>query len=216
VFNILAIIENLIEAKIELCDILGEKTEILSWMLNRIQVREFDEVKQYASEILSILLQNSKKNQIKVGKLNGIDIMLMTVSRYKKTNPSTIEEEELVENIFNCLCTTCPLEENKKYFTQAEGLKLLQIMIKNKRYTRKCALKLLDYVMAGDLQNCRRWVQLPGLGTLFAAFMKKGSKKTPKRFFRKRRRRTHRVYHSHPLARFRLVRTRQILDASDR
>jgi len=108
--------------------------------------------------------------------------MLMTVARYKKSNPITTEEEELVENIFNCLCVTCPIEENKKYFTQAEGLKLLQIMIRNKRFTRKCALRLLDHVLARDLNNCRRWVQLPALGTLFAAFMKKGSKKHRKGF----------------------------------
>eukprot|EP01125_Pyxidicula_operculata_P011017 TRINITY_DN360_c10_g3_i2.p1 TRINITY_DN360_c10_g3~~TRINITY_DN360_c10_g3_i2.p1 ORF type:complete len:457 (+),score=127.17 TRINITY_DN360_c10_g3_i2:308-1678(+) len=182
VFNVLSIIESLIEAKLELCDVIGEKTEFLSWILKRIQARDFDDVKQYCGEILSILLQTSKKNQIKVGKLNGIDILLTSVARYKKSNPATKAEEELLENLFNCLCVLCPVEENKKFFLQAEGLKLVQIFIKNKFYARKCALKLLDYVLANDVQNCRRWVQLPALGTLFAAFMKKGAAKHKKGF----------------------------------
>lgn len=35
---------------------------------------------RYASEILSILVQNSKDNQILVGKLNGIDTLLSAVA----------------------------------------------------------------------------------------------------------------------------------------
>lgn len=96
--------------------------------------------------------------------------------KYKKTNPPTTEEEEFVENIFNCLCVCCNDVEHKKYFTSAEGLKLLQIMIKyagfvriahmgrNKTFTRKPALRLLDHVLTNDVNNCRRFVNLPGLG----------------------------------------------------
>lgn len=56
------------------------------------------------------------------------------------------------------------------------------IEFRNKRFARKGALKLLDYVIQDDPKNCRRWVQLPALGTLFAAFMKKGSKRHKKGF----------------------------------
>jgi len=104
-------------------------------------------------------------------------VMLTTISRYKKINPPTSEEEEFVENIFNCLCICCVDEENKKYFTNAEGLKLLQIMIKNKTFTRKCALRLLDHILHRDILNCRRFINLPGLGTLFSALMKAPKKK---------------------------------------
>lgn len=90
----------------------------------------------------------------------------------------------------------CVLNENRKYFAQADGLRLLQLIIKcafsefvilvnvarNKRFARKGALKLLDYVLQDDAKNCRRWVLLPALGTLFAAFMKKGSKRHKKGF----------------------------------
>jgi len=56
-------------------------------------------------------------------------------------------------------------------------LKLLQIMIKNKTYTRKSALRLLDNILQRDAANCRRFVLLPGLGTLFSNFMKVAKKK---------------------------------------
>jgi beta-catenin-like protein 1 len=185
VYNLLSIIENFTEVNIELCQVLGEKTEILQWLLKRIQQRQFDDIKLYCSEILSILLQNSKDNQIKVGKLNGIDVLLTAVSLYKKINPPTMEEEEMVENLFDCLCLACALPENKPYFIKAEGLNLLQIMIKNKKFCRKSALKLLDYCLLRDPDNCRRWVELPALGTLFAAFMRKGAQKHKKGFSEK-------------------------------
>jgi beta-catenin-like protein 1 len=45
VYNILSIIENFTEVNVELCRVLGEKTEILQWLLKRLQQRQFDEIK---------------------------------------------------------------------------------------------------------------------------------------------------------------------------
>lgn len=39
-------------------------------------------------------------------------------------------------------------------------------------YARKCALRVLDYVISADPENSKRWILVPGLGTLFSAFMK--------------------------------------------
>lgn len=66
--------------KPELSDLLGSKTEILSWLLKRIQGKEFDSIKQYSIEILAIMLQSSKPNQIKVGKMNGIEVFLTGIA----------------------------------------------------------------------------------------------------------------------------------------
>jgi beta-catenin-like protein 1 len=177
VYGVLGIFENFMEVDSNVSTLLGAKTELLAWLLKRIQVKEFDEIKQYASETLSILLQNSLENQKKIGKSNGIEVMLTVIAKYKKNNPATSEEEEFVENIFNCLCICIADEENKKFFTNAEGLKLTQIMIKNKTFTRKCSLKLLDHILQRDVANCRRFINLPGLGTLFTSFMKVAKKK---------------------------------------
>src|SRR5690606_4925155 len=76
----------------------------------------------------------------------------------------------------------CTLAENKVEFRKCEGLNLIQIMIRNAKFVRKCALKLLDYVCQDDVESCRDFVELPGLGVLFAAFMRLGAKKKKKGF----------------------------------
>src|SRR5690242_7487621 len=66
-------------------------------------------------------------------------------------------------NIF-CLTGVVAVDkEGKRAFGSAEGLKLLQIMLKNKAYARRGALKLLDYVCQNDVKMARRWLLLPGL-----------------------------------------------------
>lgn len=42
-----------------------DKTRLLKWLLGRVRAREFDSNKQQASELLSILVQASEKNQKK-------------------------------------------------------------------------------------------------------------------------------------------------------
>jgi beta-catenin-like protein 1 len=68
VYNTLATIENLIEVKPAVAELVCEKTKLLKWLLGKIKVREFDSNKQYASEILAILLQSSTTNQKKIFK----------------------------------------------------------------------------------------------------------------------------------------------------
>lgn len=110
VYNTLAIIENLSEIEPEtICDALLDKTDFLKWLLKRISEKEFDDVKQYvftrvkqlqtllinwfkyrySSELLSILIQLSKRFQIAVGEHNGIEILLTAVAvRINYINPS--------------------------------------------------------------------------------------------------------------------------------
>lgn len=63
----LSTIENLIEVKPAVAEMVCERTKMLRWILGKIKVREFDVNKQYTSEILAILLHNSVVNQKKLG-----------------------------------------------------------------------------------------------------------------------------------------------------
>jgi beta-catenin-like protein 1 len=45
VYNTLEIIENLTEVDVAICKQIGEKTDIIKWILKRLQVKEFDDVK---------------------------------------------------------------------------------------------------------------------------------------------------------------------------
>lgn len=49
---------------------------------------------------------------------------------YKKNDPKIIEEEEIVENLFDALCASCQIVENQEMFLKSQGIELMLIMIK--------------------------------------------------------------------------------------
>jgi len=56
------------------------KTKIMKWLLDRIQSKIHDENRCYAAELLSILLQNNSANRQHLGKLDGVETILKTLS----------------------------------------------------------------------------------------------------------------------------------------
>ncbi|KAJ8442199.1 hypothetical protein Cgig2_005139 [Carnegiea gigantea] len=171
VHSTLATIENLIEVKPAVAEIVSEKTKLLRWLLGKIKVREFDANKQYASEILAILLQNSTANQKRLGQMNGVDVVLQAVAMYKSKDPKSSEEEEMVENLFDCLCCLLMPLENKERFVKAEGVELMIIIMKQKKLAYGSAIRALDFAMTKYPPACERFVDVLGLKTAFAAFM---------------------------------------------
>lgn len=77
---ILAIIENLVELRPQLVSEVG-KQGLLLWLLKRIKSKlPAEQNKLYATEILSILLQNNNENKTLLGELGGIDILLQQLA----------------------------------------------------------------------------------------------------------------------------------------
>ncbi|CAN1160777.1 Beta-catenin-like protein 1 [Linum perenne] len=173
VYTSLATIENLIEVKPAVAEMVCERTKLLRWLLGKIKVREFDGNKQYASEILAILLQNSTANQKKLGQMNGVDAILQAVAMYKSKDPKSSDEEEMVENLFDCLCCLLMPLENKERFVMAEGVELMIIIMKQKKSAYSSAIRALDFAMTKYPPACERFVDVLGLKTAFAAFMGK-------------------------------------------
>lgn len=60
VFKTLGILENIISLEPKYAEDIALKTDILSWLLKRLQKKDFDANIAYTSEILSILLQNNR------------------------------------------------------------------------------------------------------------------------------------------------------------
>ncbi|OWM64354.1 hypothetical protein CDL15_Pgr020320 [Punica granatum] len=176
VYNTLATIENLIEVKPTVSELVCERTKLLRWLLAKIRAKEFDSNKQYASEILAILLQNSTANQKKLGQMNGVDVVLQAVALYKSKDPKTSDEEEMLENLFDCLCCLLMPLENKERFVKAEGVELMIIIMKQKKSAYGSAVRALDFAMTKYPPACERFVDVLGLKTAFAAFMGKASK----------------------------------------
>ncbi|KAF9135587.1 hypothetical protein BGW39_001913 [Mortierella sp. 14UC] len=184
VFNTLAVFENLTSIEVALAETIVSKSGLLSWMMKRLRVKAFDSNKQYCSELLAILLQSSSANRKKLGELGGIDDLLQLLAAYKRKDPKDDDEIELVENLFDGLCSALAEKENKRLFLEGEGIELMVIMIKEKKMARVRAVKVLNYAMStkAGTANCLRFVEIMGLKTLFSIFSRNGIEKLKKAY----------------------------------
>ncbi|KAK6308148.1 hypothetical protein J4Q44_G00214190 [Coregonus suidteri] len=178
VYNTLAIIENMAEFRPGLCTEAAQQG-LMQWLLKRIKAKiPFDANKLYCSEILAILLQNNDSTRELLGELDGIDVLLQQLSVFKRHNPATAEEQEMMENLFDALCSCLMLAANRDRFLRGEGLQLMNLMLREKKMSRTSALRVLDHGMIGPegSDNCHKFVDILGLRTIFPLFMK-----TPKK-----------------------------------
>ena len=106
-----------------------------------------------------------------------MDALLVAAAPYKKRDPAGEDERELCENIFQCLCSALMQPVNKAEFRQAEGIELMLMIIREKKYGRKCAVKVLDYLLTNDPLCCEHCVDAGGLKSIFPVFMGKSLKK---------------------------------------
>ena len=60
----------------QVAELAFQRTKLLRWLLGRVRQREFDSNKQYASEVLAILLQSSPTNQQALVDADGIELLL--------------------------------------------------------------------------------------------------------------------------------------------
>lgn len=174
VHNTLAIIENITEFRTEICSEAAQQG-LLGWLLKRIKMKSpFDTNKLYASEIMAILLQNSDEVRQLLGDEEGIDVLLQQLATYKRHEPSTKEELEYMENLFNCMCSALMLPANRSRFLKGEGLQLMNLMLREKKMSRNCAIKVLNHSMTGvdGVDNSQKFVDILGLRTIFPLFMK--------------------------------------------
>ncbi len=173
----LSVLENLSEVRPSICGLLCRRTTILAYLLQRLQPRIFDSNKQYAGEMLSILLQVEDNGRL-LGELegvDGVDELLKAIAYYRKREPTGEEEEELVENMFNALVATLresPANQGK--FRECEGFQLMVRCMKEKNHAGICALRVLDVAIAGMPANASAFVSAGGLTVAFPAFMGKG------------------------------------------
>ncbi|KAH9467421.1 hypothetical protein MJO29_005869 [Puccinia striiformis f. sp. tritici] len=196
VFHCLGLIENLISLEPSLSVSFVQKTPLLKYLMNRIrpskppsstssQTEDMESLKfqnkQYASEILAIILQKDEENRKQLIELGGMDTLLEVLAVYRKRDPNDADEIEFMENIFDSLCSVLLVPDHKVKFLEGEGVELMIILMKRKNLAKYRALKVLDHALSGDegSANCEKFVDCLGLKTLFSFFMgKKNSKKS--------------------------------------
>ncbi|MCJ1349774.1 hypothetical protein MMC31_008015, partial [Peltigera leucophlebia] len=177
VYHILGVFENL-SSRVSIAELMGTTVPILSWLLKRIQRPEpsVSQNKQYTTEVLAILLQSTGSNRAKLIESDGIDILLQLLSSYRKRDPSKgTEEEEYVENLFDCVTCCADDREGKAKFLVAEGIELCQIMLREGKMSKPRALRLLDHALGGPdgAACCEKLVEAAGLKVIFSILMKK-------------------------------------------
>lgn len=178
VYHALSVLENL-SSRPTLAEKIGQDTMILPWLLTRIQKTEspVTQNKQYSAEVLAILLQSSELNRTKLCTLDGVDILLQLLASYRKRDPiKGTEEEEFVENLFDCLTCVVDVAPGKQKYLEAEGVELCLIMLREGKMSKPRALRLLDHALGGSnggAEVCEKLVEAAGLKVIFSTFMKK-------------------------------------------
>ncbi len=115
-------------------DIVVKDTSLIPYLLRRLRIKPFDSVREYASELLSILVQTSRGNRLSLlenGKMGGgIDVLLQVVAGYKRKDPKEADEVGMMENVFNVLRSVVQEPEGKTAFVEGEGVELMIMMLK--------------------------------------------------------------------------------------
>ncbi|XP_022658966.1 beta-catenin-like protein 1 isoform X2 [Varroa jacobsoni] len=179
VHHSLAVIEHIAEFRPEYAASAAQEG-LMAFLLRRLRAKmPFDANKLYASEILAILLQNCEPNRKMLGEIEGIDILLQQLSHFRRHDPSNSEEFEMMENLFDVLCSALLLPANRDRFLKSEGLQLMNLLLKEKRQSRCGALKTLEYALQGPegTENCNKFVDILGLRVLFPLLMHTPKKK---------------------------------------
>lgn len=177
VYHVLVVLESL-SSRTALADLVGKHKSIIGWLISRSNKKEsvVSQNKQYAAEVLAILLQSSATSIRRFQELNGVDTCLQALSSYRRRDPAKgTEEEEFVENLFDCLTCSVDDAQIKQTFIDAEGVELCLIMIKEGKMSKPRALRLLDHALGGPDGGacCEKLVEAAGLKPIFGIFMKK-------------------------------------------
>ncbi|EQC39607.1 hypothetical protein SDRG_03040 [Saprolegnia diclina VS20] len=177
IYNILQIMENLSELVPESCGILSTSTNVLDVLLRACASPEMTENRLYCSEILSILVQASDDAAEVLGRRalddDRLDQLLQCLASYRKTDPSSDEEEELVHNLFNVLCSALRLSSVQDRFRSLQGFELMLRFLKANLFCKGPALRVLDHATMNHARNCERLIELGGLKQLCPLFMGK-------------------------------------------
>ncbi|KAL1521953.1 hypothetical protein AB1Y20_021599 [Prymnesium parvum] len=165
IHSTLGIFENILEARPASAAAVA-KSGLMAWTLGRLKARGFHANKLYAAEILALLLQQHSENQQLLGELEGILSLLVAASQFKRREPADLEEAELMENTLGCLTTSLALPENQHRFLKAEGIELMILTLKERKYASRGALRVLDAALRANGANCERFVDIRGFKTV--------------------------------------------------
>ncbi|KAK5742843.1 hypothetical protein LTR17_003091 [Elasticomyces elasticus] len=176
VYHSLSILESL-SGQRATAELIGTPN-LLTYLCRRLEKTEkvTTQNKQYAAEVLQILLQTSPLLRKRLAlEIEGIDLLCQLLAAYRKRDPNkSTPEEEFAENVFDALTCTVDEPNGKIKFVEAEGVELALLMLKEGGFSKPRALRLLDHACGGPGQAvCEKLVDAAGLKPVLGMFGKK-------------------------------------------
>ncbi|KAK5740808.1 hypothetical protein LTR17_004398 [Elasticomyces elasticus] len=178
VYHSLAVLESLGGQRV-IAERIGTE-KVLTWLCRRLEKPEkvTTQNKQYAAEVLQVLLQSSPLLRKRLAlEIDGVDLLCQLLAAYRKRDPKKDStEEEFAENVFDALTCTVDEPSGRTKFVEAEGVELALLMLKEGSFSKPRALRLLDHAcggQSGGQQVCEKLVEAAGLKTVFGMFGRK-------------------------------------------
>ena len=125
--------------------------------------------------------------------IDGMEVLLLAIAAYRKSDPQVEVECEFLENVFDALAASLLREDNVRDFVKAEGIELMLRCIRQKVHAGGGALKVLNFALSGSAarredgdddnsnsdnayrQACETFVHAGGLKLLFPLYMARKS-----------------------------------------
>jgi beta-catenin-like protein 1 len=167
VFETLEVVEAVVAADPGLAEVACERSPLLEWLLARSARKGSDPRRLYATEVLATLLQGHEANCDRLAALKGVDTLLVSLSAYRKSDPATAEEEELMENLWDALCAALMTHDNRVIFLEGEGFELCVMMLAGRARAARGALRAADFALVGGEPFAKRFVDAGALKAVF-------------------------------------------------
>ena len=167
--------EGILEKNVSVQNVMASESNIVSWLFFNAEntdeeSNQNDSLKARCFELLALFSQSTdlyvacpdwsslpsmkfprQHNQQILKKrkdtfVNGIEILLQSIAIYRKKQPESDEEIEILENSCMCLSSSITFSKvNLSSFLQGHGVELVIRCLKEKIHAGGCSLKLLDF-----------------------------------------------------------------------
>ena len=130
----------------------------------------------------------SNSSEDETPKVDGMEILLVSIAAYRKSDPKVEVECEFLENIFDVLAASLMRADNVADFVEKEGIQLMLRCVREKVHSGGGALKVLNFALSGsstESENntsddvyknaCEIFVHSGGLKLLFPLYMARKS-----------------------------------------
>ena len=174
VYSSMEFFENIFELDPSFVEYAGKECDLIQWLIKRLLEKPRgarDDNRQYASEILSIMVQESTANQSICAANGGVDSILKAIAYFRKADPLTENDKEAQQNIFITLRALLLLPANCTLFVKCEGIELMLMLIRRAPSMAAIpALKAIAFAAISGETACNSIVDASGLSVLFPVF----------------------------------------------